>query len=180
MTYTTKDSGERRDFGTGSRRDVDTGKPLINRIPLLVRERLGALYRRGAEKYADATDPVENWKKGQPLLTYLESLHRHLLEVERGNEDEDHEAAVLWNMASFMWTKQAIRDGRLPNFLADTYNAVVAEFPWSQPVYRSPAPDIQAALGGFRQQAQMFPQYPPQFLINGERRVDTLTEAGSC
>jgi len=128
MTFETKDTGARREFETGSRRDSDEGKALIRRIPPLVRERLGALYQRGAAKYGDAGDPVENWKKGQPLHEYLESLHRHLLEIEKGNEDEDHEAAVLWNMAAFMWTKQQIRLGQLSDSLADGHNAVVSEY----------------------------------------------------
>lgn len=126
--YVTKDSGERREFSTGSRRDADTGKPYIRRIPPLVRERLGAVYRRGADKYGDADDPVENWKKGQPLHEFYESMHRHITKSEMGMEDEDHDAQALWGMCAIIMTKHYIRTGQLPEALADAFNAVVREY----------------------------------------------------
>lgn len=126
--YVTKDSGERRDFETGSRRDADTGKPLIRRIPPIVRMRLGGVYRRGAEKYGDKNDPIENWKKGQPLSELYESMHRHIAASEMGLEDEDHDAQALWNQCAIIWTKDQIRRGHLATSLADAFNAVVREY----------------------------------------------------
>lgn len=145
ITYQTKDSGQRRDFGTGARRDSSSGKPMIRRIPPIVRERLGGLYERGATKYCDVDDPVENWKKGIPLIEFLESLHHHQNAVEMGLEDEDHESAVLWNMIGFMWTKWAIKKGHLPEVkgekdLVAAYNAVVREYGGKE--VHNPAPTV--------------------------------------
>lgn len=113
--YVTKDSGlGRREFGTGSVRDVRAGKGRYDLIPTLVLRRWAGLYERGAEKY----DP-RNWEKGQPLMSYIDSGMRHLLGVADGLEDEDHAAAVLWNIGGYMWTKEMIKRGVLPAELDD-------------------------------------------------------------
>jgi hypothetical protein len=39
--------------------------------------------------------------------------------VNEGDESEDHLGAILWNAASMMWTKQAIKDGKLDENLND-------------------------------------------------------------
>jgi hypothetical protein len=112
--FETKDSGQRRHFDTGARRDVDTGKGRYDLIsPLMVR-RLAQLMERGAVKYGP-----DNWLLGMPLRQYLNSAFRHLEQVLEGAEDEDHEAAVIFNMMAFMHTRQRILDGKLPEKLND-------------------------------------------------------------
>ena len=56
---------------------------------------------------------------GQPLSRYIDSLERHIWAVKEGLDDEDHEAAVIWNMFGFMVTKKLIDDGQLPKELND-------------------------------------------------------------
>jgi hypothetical protein len=107
-----KDSGERRDFGTGSVRDVSTGKGRYDLLPPMAIRRLAQHYENGAAKYGD-----NNWKLGQPLGTYLDSGIRHAFNVLDLQVDEDHPAAVAWNLISFMWTVDEIRAGRLPRDL---------------------------------------------------------------
>lgn len=109
-----KDSGERRDFGTGSVRDVRTGKGRYDLLPPLVIKRLAQHYENGAVKYGD-----NNWKLGQPLSGFLDSGLRHGFNLLDLMVDEDHAAAAIWNFAAFMWTAEEIRAGRLPRELDD-------------------------------------------------------------
>ncbi len=109
-----KDSGERTQFSTGSQRDSQEGKGRFDLIPLLPIERLAQHFENGARKYDD-----DNWKKGQPLRQYVNSAMRHLYKMSEGWLDEDHAAAVMWNAAAFIWTKDAIDRGVLPAELDD-------------------------------------------------------------
>jgi hypothetical protein len=109
-----KDSGSRREFDTGSRRDRSTGKGLPVLIPPYPLRRLAKHFENGAEKYGKF-----NWVLGQPLSEYINSCQRHLWAVIEGLDDEDHEAAVIWNMCCFMETKRRIENGELPKELDD-------------------------------------------------------------
>lgn len=110
------DSGQREQFSTGSQRDSQAGKGRFDLIPFLPIERLAQHFENGAAKYDD-----DNWKKGQPLKQYVNSAMRHLYKISEGMTDEDHAAAVMWNMAALIWTKDAIDRGALP---ADLDNIV--------------------------------------------------------
>jgi hypothetical protein len=57
-------------------------------------------YKNGAKKYGE-----NNWQKGQPLTWYLSSASRHLLEYLRGDTDEPHNLAFMWNILNAAWTK---------------------------------------------------------------------------
>jgi hypothetical protein len=109
-----KDSGNRQEFVTGSKRDIEVGKGNPSLIPTLPMRRLAKHYENGAKKYGR-----HNWTLGQPLSRYIDSLERHVWAVKDGMHDEDHEAAVLWNMMSFMVTKKLIEEGQLPAELDD-------------------------------------------------------------
>lgn len=112
-----QDSGDRREFGTGSVRDVRTGKGRFDLIPTYPLRRLAQHYENGAKKYGDY-----NWALGQPLSGYLDSAERHLQAVKEGLTDEDHASAVVWNMFSFIATQQWVAEGRLPDYLMDVVN----------------------------------------------------------
>lgn len=56
-------------------------------------------YEAGAIKYAD-----RNWEKGIPLHCYVDSGVRHYLKFKRGDKDEPHDRAFLWNMLGLIWT----------------------------------------------------------------------------
>ena len=109
-----KDSGKRQEFDTGSKRDTNEGKPRYDLISLVGLQRLAMHYANGAKKYGD-----RNWEKGQPLSRYIESLERHLIKLKAGLTDEDHEAAVAWNILAFIHTKTLIHAGDLPVELND-------------------------------------------------------------
>lgn len=98
-----------RQFETGSKRDDDSDKPLVNHLDAYVRLRFGYLLRQGANKYDKG-----NWRKLQPTEVALESLHRHLakyeLNLQNGVEqDEDHLSAIIFNVMLIM--KQEEKDG---------------------------------------------------------------------
>jgi hypothetical protein len=109
-----KDSGERRDFGTGSVRDVRTGKGRFDLIPPIFLRRLARHVENGAVKYGD-----KNWELGQPLSSYLDSGMRHTVNLLALDVDEDHAAAVAWNAMAFMCTAEWIKSGMLPRELDD-------------------------------------------------------------
>jgi hypothetical protein len=87
----------KRVFESGSQRDDDTDKPLVNHLTAYLRLRFGYLLRMGANKYGK-----NNWQKGQPTETALESLHRHLAKYEIGDRSEDHLSAIIFNVQLIM------------------------------------------------------------------------------
>lgn len=56
-------------------------------------------YEDGAHKYAD-----RNWEIGIPLHCFIDSGVRHYLKHLRGDVDEPHDRAFLWNMLGALWT----------------------------------------------------------------------------
>lgn len=120
--YVTRDSGDRQVWDTGSQRDRASGKGLPSLIPTVALRRLAGLYERGAVKY-----DRHNWRKGQPLSSYIDSLLRHLWLVMDKDEDlgdEDHCAAIAWNAIGLLWTLAAIKAHILPQELDDRIGAL--------------------------------------------------------
>lgn len=60
---------------------------------------LSVHFEQGAEKYGE-----RNWEIGIPCHSYIDSGVRHLLKHVRGQHDEDHCRAFLWNMVCLLWT----------------------------------------------------------------------------
>lgn len=56
-------------------------------------------YAEGCAKYGE-----RNWEKGIPLHCYIDSGVRHYLKWCRGDQDERHDRAFLWNMYGCLWT----------------------------------------------------------------------------
>lgn len=107
MTFETKDSGKREEFTSGMVRDTQEGKAnfaLTYDGPLL--ERWAALLTRGAVKYAK-----RNWMKasGQAELErFKESAARHFAQWMRGDMEEDHAAAIAFNVNGAEYVKDRI------------------------------------------------------------------------
>lgn len=110
MKFETKDSGERAEFSSGMQRDTQTGKP---RFDLVIPEgvpysdqmltRLAELFARGAEKYED-----RNWEQANSqaeLDRMRASAFRHFMQWYCGETDEDHAAAVMFNVIAHETTK---------------------------------------------------------------------------
>lgn len=104
--FVTKDSGKRAEFDSGMRRDTQEGKPRYDLIPEPILTRWAELMARGAEKYSE-----RNWEKAnseEEMNRFKASAWRHFVQWSRGDEDEDHMAAVMFNLAAYETTKQKI------------------------------------------------------------------------
>ena len=101
--FVTKDSGERQEFSTGMKRDVQSGKPRYDLLDRSILKRWAELMARGAEKYGE-----NNWKKAsteEELRRFESSALRHLFQLLDGETDEDHAAAVMFNVAGMEMVK---------------------------------------------------------------------------
>jgi len=101
-----KDSGERREFSTGARRDVKSGKGRYDLIPPEAIRRVAKIFEGGAEKYGD-----NNWRKGMPVHEYIDSGMRHIYKYIEGWTDEDHLAMGCWNIMCAIATEEMIEKG---------------------------------------------------------------------
>lgn len=55
-------------------------------------------FEEGAEKYGE-----NNWQKGLPVHCYIDSAVRHYLKRLRGDKDEPHDRAFVWNLMCCIW-----------------------------------------------------------------------------
>ncbi len=58
-------------------------------------------YSDGAKKYTE-----RNWEKGINLHCYIDSGVRHYLKWSKGDSDEPHDRAFLWNLLGALWTQE--------------------------------------------------------------------------
>ena len=141
------DSGNRKEFSTGAKRDIQEGKGRCDLLPLdiiidyidyqgvdidkgdelssilsaiqkfesqldvnylyqaidiFIAANFGDIetallelaihFENGAKKYGE-----HNWEKGIPVHSYIDSGIRHLLKFYRGDADERHDRAFIWN-----------------------------------------------------------------------------------
>ena len=56
-------------------------------------------FEEGAKKYGE-----NNWQKGIPTHCYIDSAVRHYLKYLRGDNDEPHDRAFVWNILCCIWT----------------------------------------------------------------------------
>lgn len=92
---------EQRIYESGFKRDSDKLKPYTHNLQGYTRLRFGYLTRMGAEKYGD-----ENFLKGSPKKSSLQSLDRHLAKYMEGDQSEDHLAAIIFNVQLIMLEEQ--------------------------------------------------------------------------
>ena len=117
--FQVKDSGKRVEFESGMVRDVTEGKTRFDLVydgPML--RRWAEHLTKGAEKY-----DARNWMKaaGQAELDrFRESAARHFSQWYYGQTDEDHAAAVIFNINGAEYVKQSLYEERtgivLPGF----------------------------------------------------------------
>lgn len=56
-------------------------------------------FEDGALKYGEG-----NWQKGIPTKSYIDSAVRHFMKFRRGDSDERHDRAFVWNILCCVWT----------------------------------------------------------------------------
>lgn len=69
--------------------DVDTPTMLLE---------VAKHYEDGAKKYAP-----DNWRKSIPVWCYIDSATRHYIKWRRGDNDEPHSRAFVWNIMCCIW-----------------------------------------------------------------------------
>ena len=113
--YVTKDSGKHREYNSGMMRDTSEGKPRFDlTVPELLpydetmQYRLAMLLERGAKKYTE-----RNWEKAnsiEELEHARASLGRHYHQYMSGMEDEDHGAAIYFNVMEIEYIKWRMKN----------------------------------------------------------------------
>lgn len=58
-------------------------------------------YQDGCRKYGE-----RNWEKGLPVHCYIDSAVRHYIKFRRGDDDEAHCRAFMWNILGALWTQE--------------------------------------------------------------------------
>lgn len=101
--FITKDSGKRQEFSSGMKRDTQENKARYDLIEPLALERWAMLMARGAEKYGERNWELANSQ--EEANRFKASAWRHFVQWARGEEDEDHMAAVMFNLAAYELTK---------------------------------------------------------------------------
>lgn len=111
--FVVKDSGKRQQFASGMVRDVQDSKVDISRVfdgPML--ERWADHITKGATKYPDIAPGVPNWTLAAgeaELIRFKKSAARHFYQWMRGDTDEDHAAAVMFNLNGYEYVKEKLK-----------------------------------------------------------------------
>ena len=109
MSYSVKDSGTRQEFTSGMVRDTTEGTIDYRRVlegPMI--DRWAAHLELGAVKYPDVAPGVANWTLAEgaaELERFKASAFRHFVQWLRGDVDEDHAAAVFFNVNGAEYVK---------------------------------------------------------------------------
>ncbi len=119
--FVVKDSGERQSFSSGMVRDVSTGKVDWSRIldgPMA--KRWAEHLTKGETKYPDVTPGVPNWTLAngeEEYVRFRKSALRHFMQWFMGDTDEDHAAAVYFNIngAEYVKAKREKEIRKTPN-----------------------------------------------------------------
>ena len=119
-----KESGEKREFGTGANKQAAAGKGTPVLFPGDAYLEVCKHFEAGAEHYE-----ARNWEKGIPLGELINSLERHIADEKMGDISERHDRAIGWNAIVYLATKLRIQRGILPKSLDDmpTYPVLNAE-----------------------------------------------------
>jgi hypothetical protein len=114
-----KDSGKRQEFTSGMVRDTTEGKIHFWRIlvgPMFIR--WATHLTKGAVKYPDVAPGVSNWTLASgetELIRFKDSAFRHFIQWQNGEMDEDHAAAVFFNINGAEYCKDRINKSILPH-----------------------------------------------------------------
>lgn len=111
--FVVKDSGKRHEFASGMVRDTSEGKTRYHRVyqgPML--KRWAAHLSKGAVKYKDPKPGMANWMLAEgeeELARFKESAATHFAQWMNGETDEDHAAAVYFNINGAEYVKDKIK-----------------------------------------------------------------------
>lgn len=104
MTFETKFSGVKDEFGTGATRDKGEGKGRYDLISTHLLRRLAGVYERGAKNHGD-----RNWEHGIPFSRLFNSALHHSQQALAGDTDEDHLGQAIWNLGAIIHFQETNR-----------------------------------------------------------------------
>ena len=113
MKYQTLDSGKRQEYKSGMRRDTQEDKSdfylCLSDVPYdeQMLTRWAALMIRGADKYGRRNWQLANSE--EELDRFKSSAFRHFVQWISGETDEDHGAAVFFNITSAEYVKYKLK-----------------------------------------------------------------------
>ncbi len=111
MTFEVKDSGQRQHFSTGMQRDTQDGKILYELAfdgPMF--ERYAIHLTKGAVKYK-----ARNWMQAatsEEQERFRSSAIRHFIQWMNGERDEDHAAAVMFNLNGYEYVSDRLNNAQ--------------------------------------------------------------------
>lgn len=108
MAFGLKDSGKREEYASGMRRDTQEGKPMYSLIDADMLRRWADHMTKGAAKYGR-----NNWRlarSAEELERFKDSAFRHFMQWLAGEIDEDHAAAVIFNLAAASYVERRLDD----------------------------------------------------------------------
>ena len=114
--FTIKDSGKRAKFASGMVRDTSEGKIRYRRCfdgPMF--KRWAEHLSKGAIKYPDVSPGVANWtlaKSEVECQRFRESAVSHFIDWYYGKLDEDHAAALFFNVNGLEYVKERLKRPR--------------------------------------------------------------------
>ena len=104
-------------------------------------------FEAGAVKYGE-----NNWQKGIPVHCYIDSAVRHYLKFLRGDDDEPHDRAFVWNIMCCIWT--CVHKPELNDFCevkeeteSKGYNPVEKAYGLLTSILDADLPEIEEAIG---------------------------------
>ena len=110
--FVVKDGGDKKEFDSGMQRNLSKHRLRYSRVfdgPMLARwaEHLN----KGAVIYPDGPDGSPNWMKADGMDEYrrfIESALSHFVDVLEGKRDEDHVAAVFFNLNGAEYVREKL------------------------------------------------------------------------
>jgi len=105
--YITKDSGKRVKFESGMKRDTSDNKPRYDLIYIGMLKRLAELHGRGIIKYGERNWELANSK--EEMIRFKASAFRHFIQWFNSEDDEDHAAAIEFNINAYEFVKEKLQ-----------------------------------------------------------------------
>ena len=97
----------------------DFSKTHYFNMPTMILE-VSVHFENGAKKYGEY-----NWQKGIPVNFYVDSAVRHFLKYLRGDNDEPHDNAFVWNIMCCIW--EVTHNDRGNNKRAESKNTEISD-----------------------------------------------------
>lgn len=91
-----------------------TGRGRFDLLPPRAITRLAQRFEFGSKKYDD-----RNWENGILFSSLSSSALRHMFKYLKGDTDEDHLIAAVWNLMAIAEQEELIKEGKLSKELND-------------------------------------------------------------